>query len=205
MKAGLMIFILLAAFSANAQDAERHIERGNGFYRQQQYEQAELAYNEALARDPNNATAKFNQANALFKQNKPEEAIKVLNDLAFKSNNAEIKAKAYYNKGAILSSQKKLEESIEAYKDALRQDPNDKDARENLQKALLELKKKNQSRKDNNKKQQKQQKQQQKPQPRMSQKEALQRLQLLEQKEREVQQRLQRERSKQGGGTGKDW
>ena len=53
-----------------------------------------------------------------------------------------IKAKSYYNKGAILSSQKKLEESIEAYKNAFRQNPDDKEARENLQKALLELKKK---------------------------------------------------------------
>ena len=42
-----------------------------------------------------------------------------------------------------LTSQKKLEESIEAYKNALRYNPDDKEARENLQKALLELKKKN--------------------------------------------------------------
>ena len=41
-----------------------------------------------------------------------------------------------------MSQQKKLEESIDAYKNALRQNPNDKEARENLQKALLELKKK---------------------------------------------------------------
>ena len=135
-----------------------------------------------------------------------DEAIRVLNDLAFKSNDPSVKSKAYYNKGAILSAQKKLEESIEAYKEALRQEPSDKDARENLQKALLELKKKNQSKKEDNKKQkQQQQKQQQKPQPKMSQKEAEQRLQLLEQKEKDVQQRLQNEKSKQGGGMGKDW
>mgnify|MGYP001093250278 FL=1 len=186
----------------SAQGFDKLILKGNDLYKQQQYQQAEQAYAEVLAADPNNATAKFNQANALYKQNKADEAIKLLNDLAFKTNDPSVKAKAYYNKGAILSGQKKLEESIDAYKDALRQDPTDKDARENLQKALLELKKKNPPKKEDNKKQQKQQ---QKPQPKMSQKEAEQRLKLLEQKEKQVQQRLQKEKSKQGGGQGKDW
>ncbi len=200
------IAMMLIAGSVQAQESERLIQKGNDLYKQQQYPQSELIYEEVLKTDPNNSIAKFNQANAMYKQNKTDEAIRVLNDLAFKSNDPSVKSKAYYNKGAILSSQKKLEESIEAYKEALRQEPSDKDARENLQKALLELKKKNQSKKDDNKKQkQQQQKQQQKPQPKMSQKEAEQRLQLLEQKEKDVQQRLQNEKSKQGGGTGKDW
>ncbi|MBO9660286.1 MAG: tetratricopeptide repeat protein [Chitinophagaceae bacterium] len=202
----LTIAMMLIAGSVQAQESERLIQKGNDLYKQQQYPQSELIYAEVLKTDPNNSIAKFNQANAMYKQNKADEAIRVLNDLAFKSNDPSVKSKAYYNKGAILSSQKKLEESIEAYKDALRQEPSDKDARENLQKALLELRKKNQSKKDDNKKQkQQQQKQQQKPQPKMSQKEAEQRLQLLEQKEKDVQQRLQNEKSKQGGGTGKDW
>lgn len=196
-----VLFFVVKGLSA--QESDRLIQKGNDLYKQQQYQQAEQIYADVLATDPNNTTAKFNQANALYKQNKAEEAIKVLNDLAFKSNDQSVKAKAYYNKGAILSGQKKLEESIDAYKDALRQDPADKDARENLQKALLELKKKNPPKKEDNKKQP--QKQQQKPQPKMSQKEAEQRLKLLEQKEKQVQQRLQKEKSKQGGGQGKDW
>jgi tetratricopeptide (TPR) repeat protein len=202
----LTISMLFITGSVQAQESDRLIQKGNELYKQQQYPQSELVYAEVLKNDPNNATAKFNQANAMYKQNKPDEAIRVLNDLAFKTTDVSVRSKAYYNKGAILSAQKKLEESIDAYKDALRQEPSDKDARENLQKALLELKKKNQSKKDDNKKQkQHQQKQQQKPQPKMSQKEAEQRLQLLEQKEKDVQQRLQNEKSKQGGGVGKDW
>jgi hypothetical protein len=39
----------------------------------------------------------------------------------------------------------------------------------------------------------------------MSRKEAEQRLKLLEQKEKEVQQRLQKEKSKSGGSQTKDW
>jgi Ca-activated chloride channel family protein len=206
MKLTITISILVSfagTIELSAQETDRLIQKGNELYKQQKYREAELVYNEVLEKEPSNNTAKYNRAITIYKQPKPDEAIKAFDDLAFKTEDKEIKEKSYYNKGAVLSSQKKLEESVEAYKSALRQDPNDKEARENLQKALLELKKKNPPKKDDKKKQQ--QKQQQKPQPKMNQKEAEQRLKLLEQKEKEVQQRLLKEKSKTGGGQPKDW
>lgn len=196
--------VILNAWQSQAQDTDRIIQKGNESYKKKEYPMAEAAYNEVLTQDPNNNTAKYNKAAALYRQTKPNESIKVLDDLAFKTEETDLRAKAYYNKGAILSAQKKLEESVEAYKNALRQNPADKEARENLQKALVELKKKTPPKKDDKKKQQ-QQKQQQKPQPKMNQKEAEQRLKLLEQKEKDVQERLQKEKSKTGGGQPKDW
>jgi Ca-activated chloride channel homolog len=207
MKRVMILLLIVLAGSVvklSAQDTDRLIQKGNEMYKQQKYREAELIYSEVLQQDPSNTTAKYNRAISIHRQAKPDESIKAFEDLAFKTANTEIKEKSYYNKGAILSGQKKLEESIEAYKAALRQDPNDKEARENLQKALLELKKKTPPKKDDKKKQQ-QQKQEQKPQPKMNQKEAEQRLKLLEQKEREVQERLQKEKSKTGGGQPKDW
>ena len=197
-----VLFFVVGISRLAAQQTDKDIQQGNDLYKQQQYQQAEVIYNRVLEKDPGNNTAKYNRAIALYKQSRPDEAIKAFDDLAFKTEDNEIKAKAYYNKGAILSRQNKLEESIEAYKSSLRHNPNDKEARENLQKAMLALKKK--SPKDDKKKKQ-QQKQQQKPQPKMNQKEAEQRLKLLEQKEKEVQQRLQKEKSKTGGGQPKDW
>ena len=203
MKAGIIVILfILKAVLLPAQEVERTIQKGNELFKQNQYPQAEAAYTEALDKDATNAIAKYNRAIALQKQGRSDEAIRAFDDLAFKTEDREMKAKAYYNKGAILSAQKKLEESIEEYKNALRHDPGDKNARENLQKALMELKKKNPPKKNDKKKQQKQQ---QKPQPKMNQKEAEQRLKLLEQKEKEVQQRLQKEKSKTGGGQPKDW
>lgn len=200
----ILFFTAAGTIQVSAQEADKAIQKGNELYKQQQYQQAETVYNEVLEKEPSNNTAKYNRAITLHKLAKPDEAVKAFDDLAFKTESRDIKEKSYYNKGAVLSLQKKLEESIEAYKNALRQDPNDKEARENLQKALLELKKKNPPKKDDKKKQQ-QQKQQQKPQPKMNQKEAEQRLKLLEQKEKEVQQRLQKQKSKTGGGQPKDW
>lgn len=198
-----ILFFITGAAKLSAQEADKDIQKGNDLFKQQQYQQAEAVYNEVLEKDPANNTAKYNRAIAIYKQAKADEAIKAFDDLAFKAEDNEMKSKAYYNKGAILSGQKKIEESVEAYKNALRHNPNDKEARENLQKAIVELRKKTPQKKDDKNK--KQQKQQQKPQPKMNQKEAEQRLKLLEQKEKEVQQRLQKEKSKTGGGQPKDW
>lgn len=200
--------IFLVSLPAKSQNDDKAIQKGNGYYKQQQFEKAAVEYNRAVAANPANTTAKFNLANSLQKQGKQEEALKEFSALIEKTTEKDLKSKSYYNKGVVLTGQKKLEESIEAYKNALRQNPGDKEARENLQKALLELKKKNppkkKEEKENPKKeQQEQQKKQQ--QPKMSPKEAEQRLKLLEQKEKDVSQRLHKEKSKSGGGQAKDW
>ena len=67
------------------EETERAIQKGNDLYKQQQYQQAEALYNEVLEKEPSNSTAKYNRAIAVYKQTKPEEAIKALDDLAFKS------------------------------------------------------------------------------------------------------------------------
>jgi tetratricopeptide (TPR) repeat protein len=199
----ILLCFVFACYGAAAQETDKIIQKGNELYKQQQYDKADAAYQEALAREQNNTTATFNRANALYRQSKTDDAMKTFDNVVMNAGDNELKGKAYYNKGVILSGQQKLEESIEAYKNALRQNPADKEARENLQKALLELKKKNPPPppKPDKKKQQKKQE----PQPKMNEKEAEQRLKLLEQKEKEVQQRMQNAKSKMGGGQPKDW
>ena len=203
-----IVILVSASFFAQSQVVEKATQKGNEYYKQQQFEKAAEEYNKALLADPENTTTKFNLANSLQKQGKQDEALKSFSELSEKANEKELRSKSFYNKGVVLTQQKKLEESIEAYKNSLRQNPDDKEARENLQKALLELKKKNPPKKkeekeNQKKKQQEQQKKQQ--QPKMSPKEAEQRLKLLEQKEKEVNQRLQKEKLKTGGGQVKDW
>jgi tetratricopeptide (TPR) repeat protein len=209
MKIKLLILFLIfsRAMSAQSSQAENYIRSGNDFYKQLQFDKAASDYNKAIETNPADNKAKFNLANTLYKQNKQDEALKLISEVADKEQKAELKAKAYYNQGVIFSQQKKLEESIEAYKNALRLNPGDKEARENLQKALLELKKKKQPEKkdeqDKNRKRQDQQPKQ--PQSRLSSKETEQRLKLLAQKEKEVQQRVQKEKTKPGGSQVKDW
>lgn len=205
MKILIFIWLLLAAgISLRAQEENKVIETGNQYYRQQQYEKAEAEYRKVLETSPDNRIAKFNLANALIRQDKTDDAAALLAELNTTDTRADLRSKAFYNQGVMFSQQKKLEESIEAYKESLRLDPNDKEARENLQKALLELKKKNPPKKNDEKKK-KEQQQKQQPKPRISPREAQQQLKLLEQKEKEVQQRLQKNSSKTGSSQPKDW
>jgi tetratricopeptide (TPR) repeat protein len=197
---------LLPTHSFYAQEnpqTDKTIQKGNDLYKQKQYEQAEAAYKEVLDKEKTNTTAAFNRANALFRQSKLDETRTALDDVIMNTDNTELKGKSFYNQGVGYTTQKNLDASIESYKNALRQNPNDNEARENLQKALMELKKRNPPPPPKEKKNQ--QKKQQKQQPKMDQKEAEQRLKLLEQKEKEVQQRLQNEKAKAASGQPKDW
>lgn len=202
MKLSVTILLLISCGSLIAQQ-NKTIDDGNNYYRQQQYNKAEDEYQKVLQSSPNNKIAKFNLADALIKQNKTDDANKLLNELDVKGTNNDIRSMATYNEGVILSQQKKLEESIEMYKATLRLNPNDQEARENLQKALLELKKKNPPKKQDEKKK-KQQQQQPPPKPKISPREAQQQLKLLEQKEKQVQERLQKN-SQTGTPQPKDW
>ena len=196
----LLTFFICCNSYGQSQEVEKIIQSGNDFYKRQQYEQAASEYSKAVGTDSSNTTALFNLGNSLYKKNSRDEAIKAYSDLASKTKETGLRSNSYYNEGVVLGKQQKLEESIETYKNALRQNPDNTQARENLQKALLELKKKNPP-----PKKEKENKKQQQPQSKMSQKEAEQRLKLMEQKEKEVQQRLQKEKSKTGGGQVKDW
>lgn len=190
IQAGLVLLFLSAA----AQAGLRHISEGNEAYSTGQFQLAELHYRKALEEDAANVTAQYNLANALHQQKKYKEAITLLKDVQENAANKNIRSAAYYNAGVAYSRQKDLEGSIEAYKNALRLNPDDEQARENLQKALLELKKEQQQKKQNSNQQ-----------SRMSQSEADRRLKQLQEKEKQLQQRLQKNSQQQGQVQPKDW
>lgn len=204
-KIALISIAFLFGLTTSAQDMNEIIKTGNDFYKQQEFLKAAAEYAKALETEPSNIKAKFNLANALFKQDKKVEAAVLYNEVATTATDKSLLSKAWYNKGVILSNQKNLEESIEAYKNALRNNPDDIEARENLQKAMLELKKKEPPKKQDEDQKKKQNQQKKKQQSKMSMKEAEQRLKLLQQKEKEVQQRIQKEKVKGGGSQPKDW
>lgn len=191
MKWKLFMALMFPVVFANAQNAVESILRGNQYYQQSQFNLAEAQYRKALHYEPDNEKAKYNLANALQKQNKLDEAAKLLDDLTESTKDESLKSASYYNQGVAYSKMKKLDESIEAYKQSLRLKPDDQEARENLEKALLQ--KKNQNKNTPQKK----------PSPSMSQKEAQQKLDMLNQKEKQLRQK--NDRQKPGKGQAEDW
>jgi Ca-activated chloride channel family protein len=190
---------VFVALKASSQSANSSIHRGNELYKQKNYTASLQEYHRAITLDPKNPMANYNNGNAEFRNNQPDEAVGSYDNTIDHSTDKALREKAYYNKGVALSKQQKLQESIDAWKDALKINPDDRDARENLQKALMELKKKqeqqNKENKDQKKQEQNKQQEQQKPQPQQSKlnkQQVDQLLKALQQKEKEIQLKMQK-------------
>ena len=198
-----MPLLLILPALVNAQDENAAIREGNKLYHERQFEKALPAYQKAVEQNPKNLTARYNLANARYRTGNLPDAEKSFDELIENTAENNYKVKGYYNKGVTLTKQKKLLESIEAYKNALKIDPTDEDTRFNLQKALLELKKQTQSQ-DQKQPQQKQQ-QKQKPDNKLDKRKIEQYLKSLEQKEQDVQRKIQQNRSRSVTQPEKDW
>jgi Ca-activated chloride channel family protein len=126
--------------AVHAQTENKLIKKGNDAYNKKEFENAANNYNAAVKKNPLNATAQFNLGNALYKTYKTDDAVAAFDKAAGNTKEKESKANAFYNKGVVLQNAKKLPECIDAYKNALKLNPADEDARQNLQKALLQQK-----------------------------------------------------------------
>lgn len=214
-----LCFFYLISTTTFAQNDNQFIKRGNEAYNKKQYDIARDNYKKASEKNPGNQEAPFNLGNALYKSEKSEDALIAYDAAIQNSKLPEEKSGAFYNKGVVLQNNKKLPECIDAYKDALRLNPADEDARLNLQKAL----KQQQQQKENDNKDRKkpkddpskkdQQKQQEnkdnnlpKPKPsKMTKKEAEEKLKALLQQEKKLQDKLRKVNAASPEKPEKDW
>lgn len=196
-----------------AQNSNTLIKNGNDAYNKKEYDVAVDNYKKVADKEPANEKAQYNLGNALYKKGDGEEALKAY-DAAIKSSKLKSdQSGSWYNKGVSLQNNKKLPECIDAYKNALRLNPADEDARFNLQKALLQQQKDQQD-KDKKKpkddkqkdKQQQDKDQQPKPQPsKMTKKEAEEKLKALLQQEKKLQNKLRKVDAASPDKPEKDW
>ncbi|ULQ56193.1 tetratricopeptide repeat protein [Flavihumibacter rivuli] len=191
-----LCFLVLSCCSGTisfAQQGNAELIEGNKFYREGQYEKAIGSYKKAAEKSPNDPRVIYNSANALQKKGDANAALEGYQQLIAANKDKSVTQQAWYNKGVVHQQNKQLEESIAAWKEALKLDPEDKEARENLQKALREKKEQEQKKQDQQQ-QQKEQKQQKQPEPppsKLNQKQVEQLLKALEQKEKDVQKKMQ--------------
>ena len=166
----LLLVVMLGTLSVSASPAgddtptvkkERNfIRKGNKFYNDKRYAEAEVEYRKALQVAPQSSIAQFNLATALMRQgsatasqdskdNPMNEAQALLENLIKTSPSRDLRGKAAYDLGNIAYAQQKWQEAIEYYKNALRCNPNDDHARENLRLAQLKKQQQDKQNKDN--------------------------------------------------------
>ncbi len=137
MKIRLTFFvILLNTVVVFAQHPNGKIRKGNTAYKDSSYSDAEQLYREALMKDQSSYEASFNMADAIYKQERYSEANSLFKALSEKTDDKIKKSESYHNLGNSLIKEQKLDEAIEAYKNALRNNPKDLDTKHNLAYAM---------------------------------------------------------------------
>ena len=169
-----------------------HIRRGNKFYADSLFEKAEIEYRKALELNPRSTDAMYNLGNALFNQipqsqDKGQEALTQYTMAAKLETDKAKLAQINHNLGTLLYMAQQYPGSVEAYKEALRNNPDDLETRYNLAKAMHMLKKQDQQQNQNQNQQQEQEQQEQKQEQQQEQKEEQTQNQPQEQEQQEQQ------------------
>ena len=159
----LMIAGCFVALSATAQQERKFIREGNELFQKMDLEKAEVEYRKAADQNSDSFEAAFNMADALYKQEKYDEALAQFSRLAQQETDKERLGAIYHNIGNTLLAMEKTQESIEAYKESLRNRPSSVPTKYNLEYARSKQQQ-DQQNQDQNQDQQNQDKQDQKDQ-----------------------------------------
>jgi|GEM_PF-1440613 len=136
-RAWLLLWIVWSfssfAFAQNLfQKIPPSIQRGMEAYQNERFEEANKAFEEALAHMPSNAQLEFNRGTTFFKQKKYHEALQSL-ERARELDDGKLRGDVFYNMGNTYAAMGKDADAIASYRQALRVNPQDNMARHNLE------------------------------------------------------------------------
>ena len=214
----IIISLLLTTLSvssyADNRQARKLIRKGNALFRADKRQEAQVDYLKAYRADSTDARVQYNLATSMFPQDfklVQKERCDTMAIMFERAAQAETnplrKAKAYHNEGVAFQGVKDFGKAIEAYKNALRCNPNDDESRYNLVLCQRQMKNKGggqnnqqqdkkdqqnqqQQQQEKQKKQEKQDQQKQQQEPPMSKENAEQLLNAAMQREKETQKRM---------------
>jgi Ca-activated chloride channel homolog len=129
------IFASMLALAACGASPEKLVNNGNEAYANQDYAGALAAYQEAQTELPELAEPHYNAANAHYRQGDFEGAQQEIEQTLLKDD-GDLVQNSFYNLGNNFYQAQDLEQAIEAYKEALRLNPGDMEAKHNLELAL---------------------------------------------------------------------
>lgn len=132
---GVAALLLVLATAGCGRNAASLNNEGNEAFRSQEYGAALQAYNQAQLESPDLAEPVYNAGNSHYRQRGWEDAQQSY-EKALSIAEGELAQSATFNLGNVLFNADSLEEAIEAYKQALRMNPDDADAKHNLELAL---------------------------------------------------------------------
>ena len=132
------ILLVLLPVLSNGQSRHMMLRDADTAYKNNMYQEAESNYRKARELDKD-VQATFNLGNASYNQGKFEEAAKYFDEAGNLSTDAQIRSNAFFNKGNSMHQAGDLAGALDSYKEALKLNPNDAEARDNYLSTLKKL------------------------------------------------------------------
>ena len=128
MKINLFYLFVLITFKfgiSQTGEVTNHIYEGNKKAKTEAYVEAEKSYRKAISLAPEKPEALYNLGNTHFLDEKYDEASQRFFQSQKFAKNKESKHRAFHNMGNVYMQKKEYQNAVEAYKNALRNDPSD--------------------------------------------------------------------------------
>lgn len=141
LRYSLTAFLLaLACGVCMAQTDRKEVRSGNRQYKKGNWQNAEIEYRKAQAKDSTSFAAGYNLAGALYREGNFDEAAKTLDRLKEIAPASGRAADYFYNQGNVAVQKKDWKAAVEAYKQSILLNPEDLEAKENYAYAKQMLK-----------------------------------------------------------------
>lgn len=135
----LKIFLItLFSFLVSA-SAVNDARKANEAYRNGDYETAVNLYQSAISQNPDDARLYYNLGNALSRLGMADEAREAYEQFKNLADDPASQSLADYNTGTMLSEAEQFDEAMEYFRNSLRKNPDDDDARYNFEMAKRKL------------------------------------------------------------------
>ena len=135
-----VIFFLLIGFGSYSQEWRDSLKVARDAYKKQEYPKAFKYYQSAQKKAPSDIDLSDEMGQSAYKAREFEKAEKIYQQSAASKKDASSKAKSYHNMGNSRMQSKDYNGAIDAYKEALRNNPKDEQTRYNLSEAIRRLK-----------------------------------------------------------------
>lgn len=160
MKNLIVMIGALISFSGFSQDGDPKVKEkalaisnnltydANTELAEDNFDEAEANYRKAISKSDENTAARYNMGNAYYKEDSMGEAFLRYKQASEVAQTKPEKHKTYHNMGNVFMKNKEYEKAVEAYKEALRNNPSDEETRYNLALAKELLKKQQEEQKN---------------------------------------------------------
>ena len=140
MRMILALMMLLSSVVALAQDKGNHINKGNKEFKSNRFAEAEAEYRIAHSKNNTNSSAYYNLGNSIYRQGTGSEASYAYAKALDVAKTKEERHRAYHNLGNVYMNGRNYQAAVDAYKNALRNNPHDEQTRYNyaLAKKMME-------------------------------------------------------------------